>query len=97
MRHLNPRQNQKTCVVGQQMKVSLARLRAPTNEAIAARQMSRRRTPRQTSDRLSVARNQILQMFAHRLFIAEIVILLHQAVEQSFLRCASNLLKVETS
>ena len=93
MRHLHPGQNQKACVVGEQAQVTFARFRAPANETIAARQVPRGRTPRQTSNRLAFGRDQILQVFAHRLLVAEIVILLQQAVEQRFLRRAPHLLK----
>ena len=60
-----------------------------SDEAIAARQMAHRRRPRQTSDRLPVRAYQILQVLAHRLFIAKVMILLHQAVEERLVRGAS--------
>jgi len=44
--------------------------------------MSRCRTPRQTRYRTTLRPTNILQVLADRLFIAEVVILFHQAIEQ---------------
>ena len=76
-------------------QIAFACFRAPTDETIAARQVPRRRTPCQARDHLAFRRNQILQMFADRLLIAKIVILLQQAVEQRLLRGAPHLLKLQ--
>ena len=48
------------------------------------RQVPRRRTPRQTGHRPPLRPDQILQVLAHGLLIAQVVKLLHQAVEQRF-------------
>src|ERR1700730_7217253 len=42
VRYLDPRQNQKACVVGQEADVPPPRFRAPTKEAVAAAQVTRR-------------------------------------------------------
>jgi hypothetical protein len=39
--------------------------------------------------------HQILEVFAHRLLVAEIMMLLHQAVEQRLLRGAPHLLELD--
>jgi hypothetical protein len=83
MRYLNPGQDQKARIVCQQMKISLPRFGIPANEAIAACQVTRRRKPRQTGNRLTSGGNQILKTLSDSLLITEIVILLDQAVEQS--------------
>src|SRR5215470_4278295 len=49
--HLDPGQNQKAGVVGEEADVPPARLRVPADVAVAATQVSRRRTPRQACDR----------------------------------------------
>ena len=51
----------------------LAGFRAPADEAVAAAQMARRRTPRHAGDRSPLRPHQILQMLAHRLLVAQVV------------------------
>src|SRR3974390_1521288 len=95
MRYLYPGQNQKTRVVGQEAQVAPPRCRAPANKPIPAAEMTRRRTPRQTSNRPRLHPRHILKMFAHRLLISEVVMLFHQAVEQRFFRRAPNFVDVD--
>ena len=59
-----------------------ARFGAPSYITVAAAQMTRGRTPCHAGDEASMCPHQILQMLAHRLFIAKVMMLLHQAVEQ---------------
>src|SRR5712692_9108695 len=95
MWYLDPRQNQKTSVVGDESDVTPPRPTAPTNEVVPARQVPWRRAPRETSDGTSLGQNQILQVLAHRLLIAQVMMVLDQAVEQRLLRRAANLLKFD--
>ena len=94
---LNPGQNQKARVVGQQVHVALARFLAPAEVTVAHLQVARRALPSQARDHLASGFHQILQVLAHRLLIAQIVILLHQAVEQRLLRRAAHLYKLQRS
>jgi hypothetical protein len=66
-RHFDPRENQKTCVVGEVSDVAPPRLAAPADEPVAARQVPRRRTPCQTRHRSPLCPHQILQVLAHGL------------------------------
>src|SRR5215471_15973772 len=95
MRRANPRQNQKTRVVRNEPDVALAGLLTPPQEAVPAAQMPRRRTPRHAGDRLSVRPRQILEMFAYRLFIAQVMVMFDEVVEQRFIAGAANLLDFE--
>src|SRR6476661_3170482 len=97
MRHPDPGQNQKTRVVGDKADVPPSCFRAPADIAVTAAQMSRCRTPRQTRYRATLRPTNILQVFAHRLFIAEVVILLYQAIEQRLIGSASYLLELDRS
>src|SRR5579864_7063348 len=92
MRDPNPRQNQKARVVGHQANVAPARRCAPADEAVAAAQMARRRTPRQACDRSALCPDQILKMLAHRLLIAQIMMMLDEAFEQCLVRRSPHLL-----
>src|ERR1051325_1995269 len=89
MRNPDPGRDQKTRVVGDEADVAPPCLRAPADIAVTAAQMSRCRTPRQTRYRTTLRPTNILQVFAHRLFIAEVVVLLHQAIEQRLIGSAS--------
>src|SRR5215472_1042366 len=95
MRRANPRQNQKTRIVGNEPDVALAGLLTPLQEAVPAAQMPRRRTPRHAGDRPSLRPRQILEMLAHRLFITEVVVMFDEAVEQRFVTSAAHLLDLD--
>src|ERR1019366_10265827 len=82
MRNLDPRQNQETRVVSNESNVAPARFGAPSYITVATAQMTRGRTPCHAGDGASLCPDQIFQVLAHRLFIAKIMMLLHQAVEQ---------------
>ena len=61
------------------------RARAPPDEAVAAAQVARRRTPRPQAIGRPPALDQVLQVLAHGLRITQVVMLLHQAVEHRLL------------
>ena len=70
MRNLDPGQDQKARVIGDEADVAPPRFRAPADVAVAAAQMTRRRTPRQAGDGTALRPTQILQVLADRLLIA---------------------------
>src|SRR4051812_48848382 len=81
VRNPNPWQDQEPRVVGEEANVPPPRLRVPADVAVAAAQMPRSRTPRQTGDGTSLCPGQILQVLADGLLVTQVVIVLHQAVE----------------
>src|ERR1700709_2675772 len=85
MRNLDPGQNQKARVIGNETNVAPPRVRTPADVAIPTAQMTRRRTPRQTGDGAAFRPNEILQVLADGLLIRQIMMMLHQAVEQRFI------------
>src|SRR5580658_8816772 len=93
MRHPHPGQNQEPCVVSHEADVAPPRFGGPAYVAIAAAQMTRRRTPRHAGDGSCLRPHQILQMLAHGLLITQIVVMLNEAVEQRLVGCSSDLLK----
>ena len=97
VRDFHPRQNQKARVVCQQVHVALARFVAPCKVPVAYLQVAWRALPGQARDHLPACFHQILQVLTHRLLIAQIVILLHQAVEQLLFRSAAHLHKLKRS
>jgi hypothetical protein len=69
----------------------------PADEAITAAQMTRRGRPGQASDRSIPCRDHILQVFADRSRVAQVVVLLDQAVKQRFLAGPSHLVQLQRS
>ena len=57
--------------------------------------MTRRGRPRETGHRPLLGPHQVLQVFADRLRVAQIVVLLNQAVEQGLLGCPPDLLEAK--
>src|SRR5215471_572612 len=92
MRDPDPGQDQKARVVDDEADVASPCFRTPADIAVAATQVARSRTPRQASNRTALRPTNVLQMLADRLFIAEVMVMLHQAVEQRLISGASHLL-----
>src|ERR1019366_2250023 len=90
-----PRQNQESRVVDDQANVPASRLGAPTDVAVARTDMPRRARPRQTGDRPTLRPHQILQVLSHRLFVTQIMMLLHQAVKQRLVHATPHLHKLQ--
>src|SRR6201981_3639957 len=92
MGHADPGQNKKACIVREKADVAAACFRAPADVAVAAPQVPRRRTPRDTSNRTTFRPGQEFEMLPNWLFIAQVVMLFHQTVEQRLIRRSPHLL-----
>src|SRR5450759_5106790 len=95
MRNGHPGQNKESGVVREQVDVLQPFLGGPADEAVALAQVAGRRTPRRTGDRAAVGEYHVFQMLADRLGIAEVMMLLHQAIEQWLVRRTSHLAQFE--
>src|SRR5687767_13687221 len=95
MWHADPRQDQKACVVGDEAYVAAPCFRAPTDIAIAAAQMARCRTPCRACDRPALGPHQIFQVLSNRLFVSQVMMMLHQTVEQWFISRSSHRLQID--
>src|SRR3954447_5547740 len=95
MRHADPRQDQEPGVVSDEANVSASCFRAPADVAIAAAQVAWRRTPCQTRNRPALRPYQIFQMLSNRLLVSQVMMMLHQTVEQRFIGRPSHLLQIE--
>ena len=84
VRHMNPGKDQETTVVGNKPYVLSALWARPANKPITRTQVSRRRRSGQGRNGAVFAINQVFQMLAHRLGIAQIVILFHEPIEGRF-------------
>jgi hypothetical protein len=71
----HPGQHEKPGIHGQQVPLPLPRRRTPANEAVAQAGRAGRRAPGEARDRAIARDDEILQMGADRLLVAEIVIL----------------------
>ena len=92
MGYLAPGQDQETGVVGRQVEVALAGFNAPTDEAIAMVHPQWPRTPGHTGNGRTLGSDQILQMLAHWMGVGQIVMGLHELVEEFFISGATHLL-----
>ena len=95
MLDLHPRQNQKATVVGEKTDIAAPGFGRPAKEAIAAAQVTGRRTPRQAGDRTPLPPHHVLQVFAYGLLVAKVMMVLDQTVEERFIARAPDLLKVQ--
>ena len=93
MRHSDPGQNEVSGVVSQQMSVPLPGLRRPADEGISAGDGIRGGREGEAGQEPVTAKGQILEVLTHGLRVTEVMKLLDQAVEKSFLRGPADLTK----
>src|SRR4051794_21464315 len=93
MRNRDRGQNEKSCIVSDEANIAAPRFAAPANVAVPATQMAWCRTPGQTGDGASLGPGQIFQVLPDRLLVLQVVMLLHQAVEQRFVARSPHLLQ----
>src|SRR5579864_3871335 len=86
----HPRQNQESRVVSEEADITTALFGAPANVAVATAQMTRSRAPSQAGNRPPLPPHQVLQVFSHRLLIAEVMMFLQQTVPQRLSPGATN-------
>jgi hypothetical protein len=82
--HLNPGKNQEAGIVGYQVDVGATGGSIPSDETIATSNVSGRRTERATHYGPAPAENKILEMFADRLSVPQIVVLCDESVMELF-------------
>ena len=90
MFHTDPRQNQKACAVGQKGHVTVGGSAIPPRSWVSYFQMSGALARTRHAITLAMRFHQIPQVL-NRLFITQIVILLHQTVEHQLFRRAPHL------
>src|SRR5260370_36312617 len=95
MRNTDPGQDQESRVVRDEADVASSRLPAPADIAVATADVARRRRPCHAADRPTLRPYHVLQVLAHWLFVAQIVILLHQAIGPRLMGAASYLLELD--
>ena len=91
VRHPHPGQNQKTAVVGQKVQVSGAVVLCPADIPVPTADVPRGRRPGKAGDRPAVCPYDVLELFAHRVTVSQIVVVFDQAVEQRLGRRVPNL------
>src|SRR5580698_8866941 len=91
----HPRQNKESRVVSEETNVPPTRLTAPADVAIATANVARRRRPCQAGDRPALRPYEVFQVFADRLFVAQVMMFFHQAIEQRLVRGTPHLLKLQ--
>ena len=91
----DPGQDQKPGVIGNKMNMVLAFILRPSDEPVATADMTRRRRPGKTGNGPFPGIDHILELFSHRLAIAQIMVLFDKAVEDLFIGGAPHLTKCE--
>ena len=94
MSNPDPGKNKEAGIVSQKPNVPAPRLRRPADEPVAATEVAWRGAPRQAGQRAAPGLNHVLQMFPDRLRVTKVVVLLDQAVVNSLLCRAPNLLEL---
>jgi len=79
---MDPGQNEESALVGDQVNVLPTDCDRPANKTVAATNMPGCRTVDHTGDRPLMGKDQILEVLSHRLAIAQIMILLDQAITE---------------
>src|SRR6185312_11560796 len=93
--YLHPRQYQKAGVIGHTTDVMTACLGGPAQVAIAWAQVSSGGAPRKERYRARAGVDDKLQLLPHRLGVAEVMMVLQQAVEERLFRRTANLAEAQ--
>lgn len=91
MRDLNPWQNQKSTLIGDQMEVVLAGRYIPPDKSVPDSDVPRGGRPQQTSDRPAMGKGYILEVLSDRLGVTQVVVLVDQTVTELLLRSPADL------
>jgi len=92
MGNVHPWKDQKPCVAGDEMEAFAPIFLRPSDEPVPAPDVPRGGAPRQASDRPTIGKEHIFEMFPYRMNIAQVMVLRHQGVEQGFKRGTPDLL-----
>jgi len=92
---LDPGQNQKSTLIGNQMEVALPDRYIPSDKSIPNSDVPRGGGPQQTSDRPAMGKSHILELLSDRLGITQVVVLADEAVTELLLRAPADLLKAD--
>ena len=95
VRHLHPRQDQKARIGGEEAQVRRRASALQPMKRSRSPSAPRGRSPREARHRAVAGDDEILQVLADRLLVAEIVMLREQAVEEAFVRRAADLMEAE--
>src|SRR5271157_1852146 len=82
MRNAYPRKDEKAGVVGEEVNVVLPRLRTPPDVSVPRTQVARGGAETKTDNRAFLAEDHVLQLLAHRVAVAQVVILLDETAPQ---------------
>ena len=92
---MNPRQDQKTQVIGDQMKIVFSDLIAPANKSISYSNIPWRWPPCQTRNRAIMGKCNIFKMLSNWLGITKIMVLTYKRIECFFKISSANLWKLD--
>lgn len=90
-----PGQDKESGVIGNKMEVLFSYIRRPADKFIPAANMAGDRTESKAGNRSLAKEDKVFEMFSNRLSIAQVMIVLNEAVEEFFFGCASNLHKLK--
>ncbi len=90
-RHAQPRHNQESGIVGDEVQMPSAHLGRPADEPVPRRQVTRRRRPGHRRDGIAPGEHHILQMFANGLGVTQVVVRVHQLTKESLFGRAAHL------
>lgn len=95
VRDLNPGQNQKSTLIGDQMEVILPGRYIPSDKSVPGSDVPWGGRPEQTGDRPAMGKGHILEVLSDRLGITQVVVLADEAVTELLLRGPADLLEVD--
>jgi len=80
--YLNPGKDEKAGVVRNQVNIALALLSRPPDKPVPGAQMPGRGAEGKAGNRTLISEYQILQLFAYRMAVTQVMVLIDQAVVQ---------------
>lgn len=92
---MDPGQYKKPCVVRDEANILPPYFRRPSDKPVPAAEVTGRRGPRHAGDGPLLAIDNVFEVLAHWLSVAQIMVLLDQAVEETLLSGVSHLVEVK--
>jgi hypothetical protein len=95
MRNFHPRKDEETSILGEEMDVSIALSRLPSDELIPSGHLPGRRAPAETGQRAALMEDQVFKVFSHGLAVTQVVVGVDESLVEGFPVGPSHHLEIE--
>jgi len=92
---MDPRKYKESGIIGNKVEVLFSALRRPADKIIPALDMTRGGRESKAGNRSLIEKDHIFEVFSHGLRIAQVMVVVNKAIEESLLGSTPNLFKLK--